>query len=825
MSPNKSQVKSRWRRLLLYVGGAGLLLVLFLGGLAAWFFHVAKAALPDLDGQPAVTGLLQPLTVSRDDHGVPTITAGSLTDLFFAQGYVTAQDRLWQMDMTRRFASGEIAELLGADWIKHDREQRILRLRATAEQNAQELSPRDRVFLEAYSSGVNAYITAHEKNLPLEFHLLRYSPRPWTPADTLVIYANMVKELNHWEARQALAREKVTAKVGPDLAADLYVNSSPRDHPPGQDNSSGDQQDVLNEPASSQKAAPFAFGSAAANFASPDSQPEFGSNDWVISGAHTVSGKPLLANDPHLGHQMPALWYEAHLRCGSFDVAGVSLPGAPGIVLGHNQRIAWGFTNTGATVEDIFAETFNAAGQYQTPTGWKEPQRISEIIHVHGKPDVHLEVLITRHGPIVSELFPGEKRTLALEWMLYSPNALQLSLFDLDSAQNWQQFRQALAKWVGPGQNVVYADVDGHIAYQAMGRVPIRAAGDGGLPAAGNDNAYEWIGFIPFDKMPRVFDPPSGILATANGRITPNGYPYSISASWEPPYRTERIYHVLQSENKLRPQDMLALQTDIYSAFDHLCAERFVYALDHVQELSPRARQARDLMRGWDGKMEMNSAAAAVEVQARRELYRLLLEPKLGLTLASRKESGGTEREPASSGLSWRTYDWFMWPVWMENVLSQQPKRWLPAEFRNYDELLARAVENAVSSSGTAGDLSTWKWGSLNQVEIQHPILGTIPILQRWTGPGTNPQSGDSYTVKAVGENWGPSERMTVDLSNLDNSTLNIVTGQSGNFLGPYYMDQWQAWYEGTSFTFPSSGQAVQSGRAHLLVLQPAASP
>jgi penicillin amidase len=214
MSPNKSQVKSRWRRLLLYVGGAGLLLVLFLGGLAAWFFHVAKAALPLLDGQLAVTGLLQPLSVSRDDHGVPTITAGSLTDLFFAQGYVTAQDRLWQMDMTRRFASGEIAELLGAEWVKHDREQRILRLRATAEQNAQELSPRDRVFLEAYSSGVNAYITAHEKNLPLEFHLLRYSPRPWTPADTLVIYANMVKELNHWGGAPGPGPRKSDRKSG-----------------------------------------------------------------------------------------------------------------------------------------------------------------------------------------------------------------------------------------------------------------------------------------------------------------------------------------------------------------------------------------------------------------------------------------------------------------------------------------------------------------------------------------------------------------------------------------------------------------------------------
>ena len=238
-----------------------------------------------------------------------------------------------------------------------------------------------------------------------------------------------------------------------------------------------------------------------------------------------------------------------------------------------------------------------------------------------------------------------------------------------------------------------------------------------------------------------------------------------------------------------------------------------------------RARQARDLMRGWGGKMEINSAAAAVEVQARRELYRLLLEPKLGPALAGHKEPGETEREPTGAEVSWRTYDWFMWPVWMENILSQQPKRWLPAEFRSYDDLLAKAVENAVSSAGLPEDVDTWKWGNLNPVDIQHPILGMIPLLQRRTGPGIKPQSGDAYTVKAVGENWGPSERMTVDLSNFDNTTLNIVTGQSGNFLSPYYMDHWQAWYNGSTFTFPFSEQEVQGGRAHLLVLQPAASP
>jgi penicillin amidase len=508
---------------------------------------------------------------------------------------------------------------------------------------------------------------------------------------------------------------------------------------------------------------------------------------------------------------MPNLWYEAHLRSENFDVAGITLPGMPYVIVGHNQRIAWGFTNIGPTVEDVYVETFNPNGQYLTPDGWKEPEHRREAIHVKGKPDVVIDVALTRHGPIISKLVPGDTRKLALRWTLY--DGVRVPFFEVDSAQNWSEFRNALAKFDAPGQNVVYADVDGNIGYQATGKIPIRATGDGSLPENGSDNAHEWTGYIPFEQLPSIFNPPSGIVATANNRITPDGYPYSISAEWEAPWRAARIYRVLESGKKFSAADMLALQADIFSEWERYSAERLVYAVDHAKSPSARAKQAAEIMRGWDGRMTANSAAPTITARARTELVRLLLEPKLGAAPKDPQQVGTT--------LNWKSYRSGMASIWLENVLQHQPRRWLPEAYPNYVELLAAAVEAAVSGPGVPQDLNSWKWGPFNPVEIQHPILGEIPFLRRWTGPGLQEQSGSGYTIKAVTRREGPSERMTVDLSDLDQSTLNIVTGQAGNFLSSYYMDQWKAWYEGYTFTLPFSQPEVEKTRAHELVLQP----
>lgn len=799
-----------------------LIIALVAGGALACAYLLARSALPQLDGSLQVKDLSGAVKVTRDGHGVPAIEAATLEDLFFAQGYVTAQDRLWQMDVMRRFGAGELSEILGEGTLKIDREQRILGLRAAAKKSLAMASPRDRSYFDAYARGINAFIDGHGKSLPIEFRILNYHPKPWQSEDSIVIANQMVKDLNYYSFPETFSREKILAKLGPELAADLYVNRSWHDRPPtvmredlnDQDNQTDSDDEDDDDDAGPDNSVTQQKGAAeilAQRAFEHSREAVNGSNDWVVSGAHTVTGKPLLSNDMHLGHQMPNLWYEAHLKAGNLDVAGVTLPGMPYVIVGHNQRIAWGFTNVGPTVADAFIENFNAQGAYQTPQGWQQPEHRQEIIHVKGQPDITLNVEITRHGPIVTDILPGETRQVALHWTLY--DGLHMPFFDVDSAQSWEEFRKAFSQLDAPGQNVVYADVDGNIGYQTTGHVPIRAAGDGSLPVSGADDAHEWTSYIPFDKLPSIYNPPSGVIATANGRITPDGYPYSISAEWEAPWRTERIYHVLESGRKFASSDMLALQNDVHSESDLFAAERFVYAIDHSSKPSARAKQAAELMRNWDGRMVASSTPAAIAVRSSRELSRLLLEPRLGASPDDPKKLAET--------LSWKTYDWEMRSVWLQNILLHQPKRWLPEKYSNYDELLTAAVESAVDGPDAPKDLMSWHWGNVNAIEIDHPVLGKIPLVRRWSSPGVKEQSGSGYTVKAVTRHHGPSERFTANLADLDQSTLNTVTGQGGNFLSPYYMDQWKAWYEGSTFTLPFSSRAVEASRAHTLVLEP----
>ena len=842
------------------------LAVLVVAGLfAGWAWWIAHSALPQVEGSVTLPGLSSKVSIVRDEQGAPTIEATTLTDLFFAQGYVTAQERLWQMDILRRAAAGELSEVIGEDTIKFDREQRILGLRVAAEASVKSIPASDRPYFDAYAAGVNAFIESHRDRLPIEFRVLKYQPRHWTVADCLLIGARMVQDLNHYSYVRALTREKVLAKIGPELTADLYVNSSWHDRPPtetrrGMDEepaaTSGDQDDDDDEEVDpdgdsttltsglSFASAPlrgFRAGAPTAGFLEKEVAEAVsdetdalraGSNNWVVSGAHTTTGKPLLSNDMHLDHQMPNLWFEAHLKSGDFDVAGVTLPGVPFVIVGHNQRIGWGFTNVGPTVEDDYIEEFNEQGRYKVPVAptkgaahrskerpsfeWHEPEHRQEIIHVKDKPDVTLDVVTTRHGPIITELIPGETRKIALRWTLY--DGMGLMFIDVDRARNWDEFRQAFSKFVAPGQNVVYADVDGNIGYQATGRVPIRAAGDGSLPVSGSDDAHEWIGSIPFDEMPHVYDPPGGIIATANGRITPDGYKYSISTEWETPWRTDRIYRVLESGKKFGVSDMLALQMDVSSSFDHYCADKFVYALDHAPKLSDRAKRAADILRDWDGRMSADSAAPTVETKARRELVRILLEPKLGAAEAD-DDAHGTPRD--TGALSWKNYHWGMSTVWLENVLSKQPARWLPPGYSDYGAVLTAAVENALAKSDVPPDLAKWKWGESYWVEIDHPILSHLPLIGRFTGTGRHPLSGNHYTVRAVDRDFGPSERLTWNFADFDASTLNLVTGESGVFLSPHYMDQWAAWYGGSTFTFPFSQAGVEKHRVHELTLTP----
>ena len=838
-----------------------LLLIAFLS-FDFWFYRAVRAALPQRDGTIHLAGLSNPVIVTYDSLGVPSISASSVPDLLFAQGYITAQDRLWQMDMTRRYASGDLSAVLGPEYVKIDREQRILGLRQVAERSVANMTAAQRAQFEAYAAGVNAYIAQHQKTLPLEFRFLTYFPHVWTAEDSVLVGLAMTQFLNHGLYKEKLLKEKVLAKLGPELTADLFVNSSWRDHPPGAEGPSIEneipEQTTPDEeespaPRKLQKQTPQGLkpGSISTLYGTPkgvplqnirlgedekevprlaalarddkgselfgapegtplqsaslsesaDEQLRPGSNNWVVSGAHTASGKPLLSNDMHLDLRIPNVWYEAHLTAGDFDVAGVTMPGVPFVIVGHNRYIAWGFTNLGPNVEDVYIEKFNDKGEYLTPQGWVQPERSKEIIRVKGRPEVNVDVEVTRHGPIISELVPGEQRKLALKWTVYEPQAGGVPFFAIDSARNWQEFQTAFSRFAAPGQNVAYADVDGHIGYQATGLIPIRASGDGDVPEAGDDDSHEWTGYVAYDKLPSVYDPPSGIIATANARATPDNYSYELSTEWMPPYRTQRIYKLLSAPKKFAPADMLSIQMDVVSPFDRFCAERFVYAVDHTPKASARAKSAADLLRKWDGAMDTDSAAATITFFSQRNLEEILLKSKLGS--------------------DWRSYRWFMSPVWLENVIANQAPRWLPQGYANFDELLTAAVEAAVSDASASRSLSLWKWGAVHRVDIKHPFWSHFPVLKRAAGTGSVPMSGDDQTVKQEAPPLGPSERLTVDFSNLDQTTLNIVNGQSGDVFDDHYNDQWEAYYHGQTFALPFSGDAVQHAAAHHLRLEP----
>ena len=855
-----------------------------------WVRSAAVHSLPQLDGSLSVPGLSAQVTVQRDAHGVPHIHAQSVDDLVFAQGFVTAQDRLFQMDTLRRHAAGELAEILGSALLDHDKMQRTLQIRAAADRALTNLPADQLHLLEVYAKGVNASIAQQSGRLPLEFKLLGYEPAPWTPRDSILISLVMFQDLTD-SYPSKLAREALSAQLTPDLVQDLYPVGGWRDHPPTAQAPDLTlpgppiEQVPLDE-SQSRLALPGAWQPGTGNPPSDldndcaDCRP--GSNNWVVSGAHTASGKPLLSNDMHLTHSVPGIWYESDLEAPvagaePLHVAGVSIPGLPLIVVGHNEHIAWGFTNLGADVQDVYIETTRGSGhdaEFQAVDGsWKPVLHLPETIRVKHGLNVTLDVTATQHGgditPILTPILKSESRQLALNWTLYDPKVVQLPTYAIATAHDWPGFLAAFAQFGGPAQNVVYADDQGHIGYHAAGRIPLRggpnrtastnvpdtiaspdaprtpgisptiAANPDPLaatalqaPLAPNapqlsgplspiplvpSTAHEWAGYIPFDQLPQVYDPQGGVIATANARVTPNDYPYPVTLNWGSSYRTERILHLLVRRTGLTPADMLAIETDVYSDFDKVLAQRLAYALDHSSALNGNGykpnqakalRQAADLLRTWNGRMTTDSAAAAIVAETHKALWPMLLKPHL--------QAGADPDE---------LYLWYSKDYALEQILMHTPPRWLPQGYANWDDFLAAAVEQGLTAGKAPGDLTKWRYGAFHTLEVKHPIFAQSAMLRRLlgrpTGTGELPQSGDGTTVKQVGHSFGPSERFTADLANPDHSTLNLVLGQSGNPMSQWFMDQFPAWYHGTTYVFPFSDQAVQAAATHTLTLTP----
>jgi penicillin amidase len=888
----------------LRVAGFVFLLLVVLA-IAGFFFerhHIGaqmRANLPQLDGSLTVYGLAAPVTVQRDAHGVPHIHAHSLDDLVFAQGYITAQDRLWQMDLLRRHAAGALAEVFGRNALELDRFQRTLQFRAAADRAVAALPADQKHWLEVYARGVNASIVAQRDHLPIEFRLLGYQPAAWTPSDSILVELNMFQQLTNGFPEK-LGHEALAAQLPPDLIADLYPIGSWRDHPPGQpipdltapqpdipDIPLDESQSRLRRPAAMSPANLLALRQTLALLQGPCDTCVAGSNGWAVSGARTASGKPMLSNDEHLALSVPDVWYEADLQAenpapiAAFHAAGLTLPGSPFVIFGHNQHVAWGFTNLGADVQDLFIEHTRGTptgAEYQTASGaWRAVRYQPEVIHIRGSADVTLDVPLTRHGdmdtPIITSLYPSERRSLSLQWTIYDPANLAPSFLAIDFATDWTSMLSAFSNF-GLPLNLMYADDQGHIGYHAVGRIPIR--GDINNPGplspvpidvtAPNASAHEWAGYIPFDQLPQAFDPPDGVLATANARVTLDGYRYPITLNWMAPYRTERIYKVLEASSvdasddsgpgklpmaapgigpgergtlapihKLTPADMLALQNDVFSELDQVIAQRLAYSIDHAGgplKDDKQLHQAADLLRKWNGNVDANAAAPAIVNAEREAFWPMLLIPKLAPQFAPQIVQGidlstlkNLSPDAAQAANAWRQYTWGERASVEEQMLMHTPARWLPPGFATWDDFLAAAVKRGLHDAHAPANLSTWQQGKAYPLNIQHPVFSRARPLQWLIGmpieTGPQSQSGDGTTVKQVGPAFGPSERFTTDLSDPDRTTLDIVLGESGNPASPFFMDQFQDWLHGATYSLPFNPASIQAATTHTLTLNP----
>jgi penicillin G amidase len=917
--------RRRGGRLWLKLAAVGLpvLAVVLAAGFFAgrhWLRTALTESLPVVDGRVTVAGLGGTVTVERDARGVPHLRAGALEDVVFAQGYVTAEDRLWQMDALRRHAAGELAEVLGAGLVEHDRAQRILGLRAAADRAIAVLPADQKHWLEVYAAGVNAAIAAMEApggHLPVEFRLLRYEPALWTPRDSLLVGLAMFQDLST-SFPDKLDREALTAKLAPEFVAELYPVGSWRDHPPSQPevDLTQPQKDIpdvpLDESQSSARHEEMlspervrGLMEARKTLAMLGSRNlcagcAAGSNGWAVAGSRTRSGKPMLSSDMHLRQSVPGIWYEADLEAtGSgadgFHVSGVTLPGTPFVIVGHNAHIAWGFTNLAADVQDLYVEQVRGAGDAEEFAGadgaWHPVGHRREVIRVHNGVDVVLDVRSTVHGGVATPLlsgdgdgiYPKEKRAIALRWTIYDPGNVGSPFYGVNAAKDWTGLLAAMSGFGGPSQNMQYADDQGHIGYHAVGKIPVRgmwpaeslaaaqavvakaqadasaggaASGNAGVPAAlvgvvpgpqgvwtalsavptdGRDARQEWAGYIPFDQLPQVFDPAGGVVATANARVTPEDYPYPVTLEWSDPYRNERIWKVLSAKRGMAPADMLALQTDVYSDLDRVVAERLTYAIDHAASVqgvqqsgkAKRLREAADLMRTWDGRVTADAAAPSIVDAARAALWPMILKPQLSGTQTDGTQAGGTHTTEAQTGGAdaWELYEWGEKAYAEEQIIVHQPAHWLPAQTANWNELLTAAVEKGIEDSHAPVELKKWRYGASHPLVVEHPVFEQSPLLQRVlgmrTGTGVVAQSGDGSTVKQVGRTFGPSERLTVEFGNLDDSTLNVVLGESANPASEWFMDQWAAWYGGTTFAMPFSGAAVEAAAKHRLELVP----
>jgi penicillin amidase len=815
--------------------------VVVLAGAVAAGLAFLRSFLPQTEGSAAVPGLHGPVEIIRDRWGVPHLYAEDEDDLFFAQGYVHAQDRLWQMELQRRMGSGRLSEVLGDVTLPVDRFTRTLGLNRAAEEELASLPAETSRALEAYAAGVNAWMRQRAGQWSLEFTLLRFSPQPWRPVDSLYWSKFMTLVLSGNWASETL-RARLALKLGAELAADLEP-AYPADNPtvvrgPGLPPGVEPPPNGWRSPAVLEalklvesllrSGPPPPMPTAPPSSAGVIRLNPGASNQWVVSGQRTASGQPLLANDTHMAVAMPSIWYQMHLDGGRYHVAGVSLPGVPGVLVGHNQRCAWGLTTAWQDAQDLFIERINPTGaaEYEFRGQWRPIRTVQEVIGVKGRaaPEV-VEVRLTQHGPLVSELL-GESTPLALRWVAQDPADMLGAVLGYNRAANWPEFRASLATWAAPAHNFVYADVDGHIAYLQAGWMPVRAAGYGIAPAPGWTGEHEWQRFLTLDELPQALDPASGWLGAANNLVADANYPHFLSADLENPSRAARLVELLTARDQVSAADFAAMQRDTFSAQ----AQRFVRHLLPIQPTNTREAAALDILRDWDCHITADSVAATLYETIRLCALHELFDRHLG-ELADAYV--GVDPSPLGDTGPYHDRSFMRLLEILDDkkgssVWLRDPETGIPQPAR---ETLHRALRIALKQlkEHLGPDMATWTWGRLNHIHFAHP-LGTVKPLHLLFNRGPYAMSGDRDTLlRASGKPAFPfppvavvdALRFIADLSDWDRCQIIVPGGQSGHVASPNYADQIPLWREGLMLTLPFSRPAVERMARERLVLSP----
>jgi penicillin amidase len=773
-----------------------LIALVLIASIAAYLF--IRKSLPVTEGEVAVKELQQKVSVYRDKNGVPHIEAKNLHDLYIAQGYVTAQDRLFQMDLSRRQASGELSEVIGEATVDKDKFFRTFGLRRAAEASYQNYTKEAKEVLQWYADGVNAYIKQAKKQgkLPVEFTLAGYEPTEWTPIDSLTIGKYMAFDLGgHWEGQ---AFRYYLAQTFPaEKALDLFP-TYPKDAPT-----------IIQALKDTKLNISDSFAAAVI----PNQWN--GSNNWVVSGSKTKSGYPYLANDPHLGLATPSIWYESHLKAPDMNVSGVIFAGVPGIIVGKNDHIAWGVTNVGPDVQDLYIEKRNPdnSSEFEYKGKWEKADVISEPIKVKGMKTIAYHVTVTRHGPVISEFAHDEKpdTALAMRWTALDPSTELEAVLMFDTAKNWDEFKTALTYFDTPAQNFVFASQDGTIAYRANGLIPIRKKGDGSVPVPGWTDEYEWKGYIPWDKLPTVVNPKDGFIATANNKVIGADYPYHITDAWAQPYREERIRQVLSSKDKLSVNDMLTLQFDQHN----LQAEEFMpiflkSLLKEKDKWRSIDQQTYKVIKNWNYIDSKDQASPLVFNLWMKEIGNVLFNKDIP-----------KEMDDLFDGKA-QIVDELL-----RRANAGTPGPWIK-EAGGMDQVILTAFQQAVDRANQLqGDNpAKWNWGEFHAVAFKHPLSAIKPLNLLFNFQNPIPMGGSSVTVGAAGWNEATGEvdhgaawRTVVDLKNLAKSYNVVGPGQSGHVLSRWYHNQMDDWTTGNYHVTFMNPSKFETGSAKLIMV------